>query len=403
MTSRGTGIITLACALAVAGCSGGGETEQATTEGSAQASASPSAQGSSTASTSPTPTPPPTPVAPPASATPLAGKDASALVRIQVNNCTAMTQGTAFFVGPDTVATSGHLFDKASSISVHSASGVVRGALLERDAATGVAVVKVLPTGDGGKLTGAPLPVSAKDPQPSSPVRMLGLPTGRDAHQAKGTVKALDQQATVAENSLSGLVSHDANAQPGVSGAPLLDAAGKVVAMELSTTDDGAGEQHAVPAQAISTVIKQAGSAKPQKLAKCVESGPPSMTSIHPDAPAIKTALTRYLWGLSYPTETDETGFTGKQVAWQGLDPSLQKKHGTADKFIASFKGAKAGAANVDNLEIADQFTDTLLWTVQMEEPGKACRVHHQRVTLSSAPGRWVVKDVTDTEAPRSC
>lgn len=238
----------------------------------------------------------------------MAGKDASALVRIQVNNCTAMTQGTGFFVGPDTVVTSGHLFDKASSISVHSASGVVRGALLERDAATGVAVVKVLPTGDGGKLTGAPLPVSAKDPQPSSPVRMLGLPTGRDAHQAKGTVKALDQQATVAENSLSGLVSHDANAQPGVSGAPLLDAAGKVVAMELSTTDDGAGEQHAVPAQAISTVIKQAGSAKPQKLAKCVESGPPSMTSIHPDAPAIKTALTRYLWGLSHPTEIDETG-----------------------------------------------------------------------------------------------
>ncbi|WP_342091457.1 S1 family peptidase [Luteococcus sp. H138] len=348
--------------------------------------------------------PPAEPVAPPASAAPLSGGPAASLVRVQVNNCTAMAQAAAFYVGPDVVLTASHVFDNASSISVHNTTGVVRGELLGKDDATGVALVRLLPTRDNGKLTGPGLSLASAAPAAGAKLTMLGLPTGLGAHQAAGQVQQADQQATVAGAPLTGLLSHTANAQPGVSGAPLLDSAGTVAAIELASSPDGKGTHHAVPASAVSAKVKQWQSAgKATKLAKCKEDGPPSMTSIHPDAPAIKTALNRYLWGLSYPKDADPSGQRGSQVAWHGLSTARQKSFGSPEKFIASLKGARATAANVDNLEISDQFTDTLIWTVQLEGPGKTCRVHKQKVLLSSEPGRWVIDQVSDLEAPRQC
>ncbi|MEL4358452.1 MULTISPECIES: S1 family peptidase [unclassified Luteococcus] len=423
MTSRGSKfyIVMLAAGLTgLTACSGGTPAGQESSPGGAQPSGSASATGaaSSAPATSGTPVPATTPsakataavlapaaaVAPPASASPLGGGRAASLVRVQVNNCTAMAQGTGFFVAPNMVLTAGHLFNSGSTISVHSSAGVVRGELLGRDDATDVALVRLLPTRDGGKLSGTPLGLATAAPAAGSPVTMIGLPTGRDAHSAAGQVKQAGQQATILGKPVSGLVSHTANAQPGVSGAPLLDASGTVVAMELATTADGKGDHHAVPMATVAATVKQWQSAgKAQKLAACKQDGPPSMTSIHPDAPAIKTALHRYLAGITYATDKDDTGLLGKDVAWQGLSARLQQTHGSADKFLATFKGAKPTAANVDNLEITDQFTDTLIWTVQLEGPGKACQVRKQKVLLSSQPGRWVIDQVSDLEAPRKC
>lgn len=386
----------------------------ATTPGVATASgsASPSpASGSASPSASQLPSAAVTPVvpaAPPASSKPVAagsGKAAAAMVRVQVNNCAAMSSGAGFFVTDDLVLTAGHLFKNAASVAVHSPGGVVRGQLLGTDAATDVALVKLLPTGDGSRLSGSPLSLPAKDPAAGAKVTTLGYPHGKGLHQASGSIGAAGQQATVAENSLDGLLSHSANAAPGNSGGPLLDASGAVVGMELATGPTGEGAHHAVPASSIAPLLK-AWRAKPTppRMVKCVESGPPSMTSIHPDAPAVKTALTRYLWGLSYPTQTEETtGLTGLQVAWQGLGPAEQKRWGSPAKFQAAHKGQIAAAANVDNLAKRDEFTDTLIWTLQLEGPGKKCQVHTQQVVLSSAPGYWVVDSASDSQPPRTC
>ena len=227
---------------------------------------------------------------------------------------------------------------------------------------------------------------------------MLGHPVNRSAHRAGGTVEALDQQVRIGGQSLAGLFSHTANAAPGDSGGPLLDGSNRVVGMEVTASATGEGPHHGVPAPVLASRLK-AWQAKPAPvtMAKCPELGPPSMTSIHPDAPAIKTALGRFLWGLSYPEQTEElTGLRGAQVAWQGLDREEQQRQGSPEKFLARYKGVIAGAANVDNLGKRDEFTDTLIWTVQLEGPGKKCEVRKQQVVLSSASGSWVIDEVTD-------
>ena len=43
----------------------------------------------------------------------------------------------------------------------------------------------------------------------------------------------------------------------------------------------------------------------------------------------LQSALGRFLWGLSYPEQTEElTGLRGAQVAWQGLDREEQQREG---------------------------------------------------------------------------
>ncbi|GAA1396141.1 serine protease [Luteococcus peritonei] len=400
-------VCAVALASLAAGCSSGssGTSTPSTSASGGSAAASPGATATS-ASATPTKAPvtPVKPAAPPASAKP-AGSRAAGLVRVQVNNCQNMVTGSGFFVDDDLVLTAAHLFKGAASVAVHSPGGVVRGKVLGTDAASDLALVQLLPTGDGSRLTGPAFSLGTAAPKQGDAVTLLAYPAGRAAHQAAGTVEATDGGLEVDGTKLEGLISHTANAAPGNSGGVLLDASGKAVGMEVSTDPSGAGVHHAVPMTKAAALMK-AWKAKPAalKMAKCEELGPPSMTSIHPDAPAIKTALSRYLWGMSYPTETEElTGLTGAQVAWQGLGPAEQKRYGSPEKFLAQHKGVIAGAANVDNLEKRDEFTDTLIWTLQLEGPGKKCQVHTQRVVLSSASGSWVIDQVAEQQAPRSC
>lgn len=389
--------------LLAAGC-GGNDSAGTTTSPSASGSASPTASisGSTTASPSASASAsgkgwtPPTIVAPPSSAKAVASSDAraSGVVRVQVNNCQGLAQASGSFVDDDLVLTAASIFNGASSIAVHSDNGVVRGQLVGLDATRGVALVKLLPTGDGSRLTGHVFSLAAADPAVGAKVTMLAHPLMRALYQDTGVVKEVS----------GGTIVHTANAAPGTSGGALLDQSGKLVGVEVATNGDGTGDHHAVAVSTLKTLVagwKKSGTA--QKLATCQADGP-SMTSIHPDAPAIRQALGRYTRGISAPTTVDTaTGLTGQAEAWQTLGETQQKKYGSPAKFIASFKGATVGAANVDNLEVRDHFTDTLIWTIQLEGPGKACQVHKQRVVLSSAPGHWVVDQLTDVESPSSC
>lgn len=319
--------------------------------------------------------------------------EAASIVRVQVNNCTGLTQGSAFFITPDLLVTSADLFDQAASIALHSSTGVVRGELMGLDEARGVALVRALPTRDGGKLTGPALTLAGADPSKGEAVTTLAHPIGHELHRARGTV------SSVAE----GRFEHDAIAAPGTSGGPVLDGQNRVLGL-TQPSEPTASTVTAVSASTVADLVKTWRDApKAHKLTECQQDGPPSMTSIHPDAPAIKASLHRYVMGLHGADRKDATGQTGAQVAWQKLGPALQKQHGSPEKFVASFKGARPTAANVDNLEIRDHFTDTLIWTIQFEGPGSKCVVHKQKLTLSTKPGHWVIDDVTDMEAPRPC
>ena len=57
----------------------------------------------------------------------------------------------------------------------------------------------------------------------------------------------------------------------------------------------------------------------------------------------------------------------------------------------------------MDNLERTDFLTDTLIWAVHVDGPGKACRVHKQKVVLTTATGAWTIDQATDLVAPYPC
>lgn len=414
MRTRGScanlSVAVLALGLA-AGCSSGSPATDRTPAGTGSASASTSHATTPSPTPSTTPTSgqvgwaPPTIVAPPAGASAVADSDqrASGVVRVQVNNCVGLNQGSGFFVGPDLVMTAASLFTDAASIAVHSSSGVVRGDLVGLDKAKGVALVRLPATRDGSRLTGTVFSTST-DVTEGTSVTMLAHPLGQRLHQDSGTVTGTGASAQVDGTTLGGLLEHDANASPGTSGGPLLTAGTKVVGMELATSPDGTGVHHAVPMSTAAPLLaKWKSSTAKLPLRKCTNDGPPSMTSIHPDAPAIKASLNRYLWGLGYPDQTDQAGTSGADIAWQKLGAQEKKRQGSKQDFFATYRAMRPTAANVDNLEVRDHFTDTLIWTVQFNGPGKKCVVRKEKVVMSSEPGHWVIDQVTDMGSPNAC
>lgn len=413
MSPRGTLALALS-ALVVTGCSGA-TTTTAPGAGTSPAAATPAVgtSASGTPSSSATPsgaarttgaprravTPPPIP----SGASPVADTDPLALsvVRVQAETCQGMRQAAGTFVAPHLVLTTDHVADRASAIAVHQGSSAVRGRVVARDSAHGLAVVEVLPTGSGDRLTG-PV-VALGTPAAGQPVTQVGHPLGAHVHRAPGTIASLDRQATSDGQQVTGTVTHTANAAPGQSGGALLDQQGRLVGLELATTADGAGEHHAASAAAAADLLRRAtASPKPVPFATCPVEGA-SVTSIHPDAAAVRGALARYTIGLMDPAATTANGTTGLVDAWDTLGPELQRAHGTPEKFLASFKGARAQVANVDNLEVTGWFTDTLLWSMEMVDPAGRCTVRKQKVTLSSATGTWRIATQEFLEAPRPC
>ncbi len=309
----------------------------------------------------------------------------ASMVRVQVETCAGMREASGVFVGADLVATS-DATTGASGIAVRSSTGVVRGQVVAQDAARGLSIVKVLPTGDGQRLTGMPLTLAPATVGES--LSVLGFPIGRKLHAEAGRITAASP------------LTHSGNPAPGVAGDALVNQSGRLVGLDV--TDDGSTSSVA-DAAAISSALSKAAAGTPVAFAACPIEGA-SMTSIHPDGPAVRGALARYVLGLWEPEKVSPTtGLTGLETAWNTLSPAMQKQYGTPKGLQDSYKGGRTSVANVDNLERTDFFTDTLIWAVHVDGPGKACRVHKQKVVLTTATGAWTIDQATDLVAPYPC
>jgi putative serine protease PepD len=153
--------------------------------------------------------------------------------------------GTGFVVDDaGHIVTAAHVVDGASSISVRFQDGATRKAtVLGRDDATDVAVLKV----DAAGVKLHPLALgSSASLNVGDDVAAIGDPFGYDRSISTGIVSGVDRTIQAPNGfTVAHAIQTDAAMNPGNSGGPVFDAAGKVVGIADQIATNGGAEQSA--------------------------------------------------------------------------------------------------------------------------------------------------------------
>src|SRR5437763_4912119 len=167
-----------------------------------------------------------------------------AVVRLE----TSRAIGTGFFVPQDTILTNAHVVGNNSTVTVRRANGTTSSGRVDTTAPEiDVAIVRVSAT------PGQPvLPIgSASQSRAGQEVIALGSPLGLQNTVTRGIVSAVRQVGGLT------LVQTDAAINPGNSGGPLLDRAGRVIAITTMSVrpDSGQGLSFAIGIEHASALL----------------------------------------------------------------------------------------------------------------------------------------------------
>jgi putative serine protease PepD len=157
------------------------------------------------------------------------------------------------------IVTAAHVVDGASSVKVTFADGTTRtAAVVGKDDATDVAVLKVDPTG----LTLHPLKLgSSASLNVGDAVLAIGSPFGYEESLSTGVASGLDRRIEAPNGfTIAHAVQTDAAMNPGNSGGPILDSSGRVIGIADQIATSGSSEQSsgvgfAVPIDLISSEL----------------------------------------------------------------------------------------------------------------------------------------------------
>jgi putative serine protease PepD len=170
--------------------------------------------------------------------------------------------GTGFVVdSKGHIVTAAHVVDGASSITVKFRDGTTRTArLLGKDNATDVAVLSVDPSG----LTLHPLALgSSASLNVGDQLAAIGDPFTYERSMSTGIVSGLDRTISAPNGfTVAHAIQTDAALNPGNSGGPVLDAAGKVVGIvdQIATngsSDTSSGVGFAVPIDLVKSELSR--------------------------------------------------------------------------------------------------------------------------------------------------
>jgi len=168
--------------------------------------------------------------------------------------------GSGFVIDDDGhILTNAHVVEGAESIEVQIGDeGDVRSAeVVGMDPSSDVALIRV---DDGEGLTPLQLGQSSKVAV-GDPVVAIGNPFGLDRTVTTGIVSAKQRQIQAPNGfSISDVIQTDAAVNPGNSGGPLLDAAGRVIGINSQIATSGGGNEgvaFAVPIETASDVADQ--------------------------------------------------------------------------------------------------------------------------------------------------
>ncbi|MGE0546838.1 MAG: S1C family serine protease [Kofleriaceae bacterium] len=171
--------------------------------------------------------------------------------------------GSGFVVTPDGyVMTNSHVVSGARRINVRTPAGeTAEGSLVGDDPATDLAVIRV----EASALVGAsaaPAPYLAVDGRLSPRVGQLavaiGNPLGFESTVSTGVVSALGRSLRSKSNRLiDGVIQHTAPLNPGNSGGPLLDGAGRVIGVNTAIIAGSQGLGFAIAVDTAAWVLGQ--------------------------------------------------------------------------------------------------------------------------------------------------
>ncbi len=192
---------------------------------------------------------------------------AASTVRVLGTACGLGVEGSGWVVGPDLVVTNAHVVaGEGDTVVQPGGDGPrLRAVAVAFDPLDDIAVLRV------GGLGLAPLPV-ASDARAGTPVGIVGYPENGPLTIRPGRVgdtsTAISQDAYGRGPVRREIVSLRGRVQPGNSGGPLLDAAGRVQAMVFATTVGGASAGgYAVPDGRVRAAL--AGASGPVSTGPC--------------------------------------------------------------------------------------------------------------------------------------
>ena len=173
--------------------------------------------------------------------------------------------GSGFVVSEEGfVITNAHVVEGANDVRVRFGSagdeGSVDAEVVGADPSTDIAVLKIDGV-DGKDLKPLPLGDSSKL-RVGDPTIAIGNPFGFDSTVTTGIVSALQRQIPAPNNfSIDDVIQTDASVNPGNSGGPLLDAAGRVIGVNSQIATGGSqgsvGIGFAVPVNTVKEVAPQ--------------------------------------------------------------------------------------------------------------------------------------------------
>jgi len=166
--------------------------------------------------------------------------------------------GSGFVIDEDgLILTNAHVVEAATDVQVtFSDRRTVSAKPVGKDAETDLALLRV----DPGALDLDPLELGDSGTvQVGDPTVAIGNPSGRERTLTTGVVSALQRRLTAPSGfTIDAVIQTDAALNPGNSGGPLLDAAGRVIGISSQlSTGDGAGIGFAVPVNTAKRVIPE--------------------------------------------------------------------------------------------------------------------------------------------------
>lgn len=166
-------------------------------------------------------------------------KAGPAVVSLEVHQRGPAGAGSGFVVTPDGyVMTNSHVVANARQIKVRTSAGeIVEARVMGDDPATDLALIKV--DASALALPGAPVPYLSVDgaiaPRVGQLAVAIGNPLGFESTVSTGVVSALGRSLRGRGNRLiDGVIQHTAPLNPGNSGGPLLDTAGRVLGVNTA-------------------------------------------------------------------------------------------------------------------------------------------------------------------------
>lgn len=234
-------------------------------------------------------------------------------VQVHARGLNGNSVGSGFIVGKDLVATACHVVAGASQVEVQFSDGeLTYAAGFVVDGCRDDLVVFRVPMGAREALQ-----LAEEVPPVGSPVMTVGSPVGLSFSVSTGNISALRTSGSTS------LVQHTAPISPGSSGGPVLDAFGKLVAVNsfLASADDAQNLNFAIASPTLGSSLRDvraAARAEPFYMLKA-----PSRFEVDAQATISPTAALSRLIGSAQPGDDwlyqEQYGMYVKQATFLGI------------------------------------------------------------------------------------